>query len=193
MPMRRRPEKKCLHALIRFGSAERAFFAIPKRMRRLYLSSYQSWLFNRVLERRIGELNVVRPGDLATLHRNGAVFRVEDPDPEQPRCAAFEISPSGPLFGTRTPLAEGEPGRIEREVLAETGLTLEDFDVGGGTHLPGKRRPLRVPLTEIELTPLDETSFEVRFVLPRGSFATTVLWEVMKVAEHALEASDAKD
>ena len=43
------------------------------------------------------------------------------------------------------------------------------------------------------MTPLDETSFEVRFVLPRGSFATTVLWEVMKVQEKALEASDVKD
>ena len=42
---------------------------------------------------------------------------VVDADAEQPRAARLEISPSGPMFGYKMPLAQGEPGRLEREVL----------------------------------------------------------------------------
>lgn len=182
MPVRHRTEKKCLHALVRFRDYERAFFAIPKRMRQMFASAFQSDLFNRVLERRLPGIDALREGDLAYLHRNGAVFRVEDAAEAESRCAAFEISPSGPIFGTDVPLAEGDPGVLERAVLAESGLTLDRFEVGGGIRLHGLRRPLRVPLQEASLRPVDATSFEVEFVLPSGAFATSVMREITKAA-----------
>jgi len=180
MPVRRRPEKKCLHALIRFKDPERAYYAVPVRMRQLYASAYQSWLFNKVLARRVEDLDRIQEGDIAYLHRNGAVFLVVDPQAEQARCKAFEISPSAPLFGSRTLLAEGEPGEIEREIFAETGLTMEDFDVGGGIRIRGVRRALRIPLREVSLEARGPRALEIRFALPRGCYATSVLREVMK-------------
>ena len=48
--------------------------------------------------RRLQRIDQLLVGDLAWRHANGAVFRVEDAALEQPRCDAFEISPSGPLF-----------------------------------------------------------------------------------------------
>ena len=180
IPMRRRAEKKCLHALLRFGDPERAHFAIPKRMRQIYVSSFQSWLFNRLLDRRMPRIDRLLSGDVAYVHRTTRVFSVEDAAAEQLLCRGFEISPSGPLFGTRTPRPEGEPGRMEQELLAETGLQRGDFRVGGGLNLKGVRRSLRIPLKEVVLTPRDATSFGVEFELPGGCFATVVLREIVK-------------
>ena len=180
MPVRQRAEKKCLHALLRFRDFERACNAVPKRMRQMFASAFQSAMFNRIAEGRIGAIDSIESGDLAYLHRNGAVFRVEDLDAEQRRCRAFEISASAPLFGTHSMLAEGRPGEIERSVLAETGLTESDFEVGGGIRLKGHRRPIRVPAREVALEPLDEGKFAVTFALPAGSFATSLMREVLK-------------
>ena len=77
-------------------------------------------------------------------------------------------------------LSKAEPGRMERAVLEEEGLTLLDFDVGGGLRLRGLRRSLRMPLLEVAIRAVDETSFEVEFLLPSGSFATSVMREITK-------------
>ncbi len=185
MPMKHRTEKKCLHALIRFGDYERAYFSIPKRMRQMYLASFQSELFNRVLDRRIGDLDRVQQGDWAYLHRNGALFRVKDPGVEAPRCAAFEISPSGPIFGTATPPAEALPGAAEQAVLREAGMEGLDLDVGGGLRIRGERRPLRMPLREVALAELDPAGYRIEFHLPSGCFATSVMREVIKGGDRA--------
>jgi tRNA pseudouridine13 synthase len=180
MPTARRAEKKCLHALLRFRDPERACLAIPKRMRQMYVSSYQSWLFNRILEQRVRELDRLLDGDLAFVHRSHRVFAVENAAAEQPRCTAFEISPSGPIFGNRTPLAEGVPGGIERGMLRESELPEDAFERHKGLRFDGQRRPLRLPIKEAALEPLNATSFRLEFVLPSGSFATAVLREILK-------------
>ena len=181
MPGRLRPEKKCLHALIRFdGDYETAAHAVPKRMRQIYVSAYQSWLFNRVLDRRFDEIDRVQKGDLAFLHFSTGIFTVEDAAVEQRRCVAFEISPSGPLFGVKCPLARGAPGAIEEEVLAESGLQRSDFRAGTGLRFDGHRRPLRAPLRDVVLHTVDARSYRAEFSLPPGAFATTVMRELMK-------------
>ena len=180
MPIRQRAEKKALHALIRFDDPTRAYFAIPKRMRQMYLSAYQSFLFNRVLEGRLDEIDRIEEGDLAYLHRNGAVFLVEDAEGEQARCDAFEISPSGPIFGTKTSMPEGRPGRIEREVLAETGFEPGDFAIGGGLNAKGRRRSLRMSIVDLEFEPNGDSQYTVHFSLPPGSYATSVMRELTK-------------
>jgi tRNA pseudouridine13 synthase len=180
MPIRQRAEKKALGALLRFGDPERAYFAIPKRMRQMFLSAFQSHLFNEILKRRIDAIDRIEPGDLAYLHRNGAVFLVEEGDGSPPRCAAFEISPSAPVFGTRAPLAEGEPGRIEREVIDAADVKAEDFAVGGGLAAKGNRRPIRAPLRDVALVEVDETTYRLEFALPRGTYATSIMRELIK-------------
>jgi len=182
MPVRHRAEKKALHALLRFGDPERALFSIPLRMRQMFVSAFQSYLFNIVVERRLDEIDRIRTGDLAYLHRNGAVFLVEDATEAEPRCRAFEISPSAPIFGTQVPLAEDEPGELERAVLADTGLTAADFQLDGGLRAKGQRRAMRIPLRNVSLGAEGEAGdcYRVEFMLPSGCFATSVLRELMK-------------
>lgn len=151
------------------------------RSKRLwFLHALQSHLFNRVLARRISQLDHVLIGDWAMKHANGACFLVEDAEKEQPRAETFEISPTGPLFGSRAPWAEGEPGRIEREVAAELGATPESLTQAAvQCGFRGERRALRVPLKGVDWS-LSGDSAAVSFDLPPGSYATSVLRELLK-------------
>ncbi len=161
------------------GNPRKAARTMPRRLLNLVVSAVQSEVFNRVLARRIQELDRIQPGDVAWLHRNGASFVVEDAAVEQPRCDAFEISPSGPLPGPKMLRAEGAVGDLEAEVLGELDLSLDIFGkMPYGTH-EGARRPLRVPLNGPAVT-TDDGGVRLSFELPRGSYATAALREILR-------------
>lgn len=179
------------------GDARRALFAVDRSLLRFYTSAYQSWLFNAVLAERLEEFDRVRLGDLAWLHRNGAVFLVKDLEVDAPRAEGLEISASGPLFGTRMSAPQGVPLELEQAVLAREGHALEAFTRPGRLQWQGGRRPLRFPLADCAFeTGADARgSFvELRFSLPPGCYATSVLREIFKRDDMALaEADSARD
>jgi len=145
-----------------------------------YLNTYQSFLFNRMLARRIDRIDRVLAGDWAMKSDNGACFHVENADQEQPRADRFEISPTGILFGSRASWADGEPGKIEEAVIAEAGTTREALVAAGkACGFRGERRALRIPLKDLEWS-LDGSVLTLAFALPPGAYATSVLRELMK-------------
>lgn len=169
------------------GNARRALFALDRDFLRFYTSAYQSWLFNALLARRLPELERVLEGDLAWLHRNGAVFLVKDLALDEPRARAFEISASGPLFGRRMTRPLGVPGALEAEVLAAEGHAEEAFARPGPLQWQGGRRALRFPLHDCRVAEgHDEHGafVELEFTLPPGCYATCVLREVTRTGEH---------
>lgn len=175
-----RTEREVLQRLVKQPDAwEKAFHAVHPRLKNLYLSAFQSNLFDRLLDERIDTLDLVMAGDLAWKHDNGACFLVEDADREAERARRFDISPSGPLFGCKMKLPTGRPLAMEEALLLEEGITLADFDLPGWLRLEGERRPLRVPLGSPDMLP-DGDSVVLEFSLPKGAYATTVLREVMK-------------
>jgi tRNA pseudouridine13 synthase len=123
-------------------------------------------------------LDRVYEGDVAMKHPGRSVFRVEDEAAEQPRASRFEISPTGPVFGYRMMEAAGNPGELEQAVLADEGLSLEAFRVGGGIKARGERRSLRFQVQDPELW--YDKGLVLRFSLPPGCYATTLLAEIMK-------------
>lgn len=147
-----------------------------------YLNTYQSFLFNRILAKRIDRIDRVLIGDWAMKLENGACFQVEDIEHEQPRADRFEISPTGILFGSRVSWAGGEPGLIEEAVITEAGTTREALVTAAkACGFRGERRALRVPLAELEWS-LDGSVLTLSFALPPGAYATSVLRELMKTA-----------
>jgi tRNA pseudouridine13 synthase len=183
-PGRYQNERRALAALVRKGAARAAFAAVDKFSKRLVVSAFQSLLFNRVLARRIDQIDTVVAGDLAQKTDTGGVFLVEDEPAEKARAAAGLISPTGPLFGYRVSLAQGAPGEIERAVLAEVNLTSEDWRKSGAHKVKGMRRPLRFMLKEpVAAAGSDEHGpyIEVGFTAPAGCFATVALREIMKI------------
>jgi tRNA pseudouridine13 synthase len=147
-----------------------------------YLNSYQSFLFNRILSRRIDQLDRIFVGDWAMKSDNGACFLVEDAEKEQPRADRFEISPTGILFGSRVSWASGEPGQIEEAVIAEAETTKETLVASAkACGFRGERRALRIPLAELEWS-LSGDVLTLSFSLPPGAYATSLLRELMKVS-----------
>lgn len=179
LPRHCRPEHRLLEMLRDGKSPRKAVFAMPRKLLRLYLSAYQSSLFDRMIDMRLATLERLWPGDLAYKHVNGACFLVTDADAEQPRADSFEISPTAPLFGYKTKLAEGQAGLLEQSLLDKEQLTLASFRLSGGLAMEGERRPVRVPIQAPECHQ-EDNNLLVSFSLPKGSFATTVLDEVMK-------------
>jgi tRNA pseudouridine13 synthase len=175
-----RVERELIGRLVQRPEAfDKAFNSIQPRLKRLYLSAFQSSLFDRVLEHRLESLEEVAPGDIAFKHENGACFLVKDAEIEAARAKDFEISATGPMFGCTMMEAEGAQGELERGVLAEQGLTPESFNLAGGLRMEGERRALRVPLNGAFVR--DEAGdLVVGFSLPRGSYATCVMSEIMK-------------
>jgi tRNA pseudouridine13 synthase len=180
LPRHCRGERDVLQRLAaRPEQYEKAFAAIHPRIRKLYLSAAQSFLFDQVVAHRINHLDELMTGDLAIKHINGACFLVEDAAVEQERASVFEISPSGPMFGSKMKQPAGAVWELERGILAQAGIELTQFDQSGGLRLEGERRPLRVPVTDLSWSCVG-TVLTVEFTLPKGSYATSLLRELLK-------------
>ncbi len=167
------------------GKSRDAWRAVDHTLRKLFLSAFQSDLFNRVVALRIerGLFDRIENGDVAYKHVNGACFRVEDSSVEQPRCESFEISPTGPLFGSRMTEASGISGEMEQAVLAESGVDAELLSGRDSGRLDGGRRSMRVPLKDLRYeVGTDERGqyLKLEFALPAGAYATGVVRELSK-------------
>jgi tRNA pseudouridine13 synthase len=159
------------------GQLDVAFKVLNKRAKSLFVAAFQAQLFNTLLSERLDRLDKLEDGDVAYLHAKRASFIVKEATVEQPRADRFEISPSGPLFGLKTLLAEGEPGQKERTLLAEHNLSLEDFNVPG-LKVQGARRPYRFEVKDARIWWDD--GLMISFELQPGAYATTVMAEIMK-------------
>ena len=146
------------------------------RVRRFLTTSVQSMIFNTFLSLRLerGLFASLLSGDMAKKHDTGGVFLVEDAAQESPRAARGEVSATGTLFGRKVRPLTLDAGALEREALARFDLSPEVF-----ASRKGDRRLTRVFLEDADVADEDD-GFSVSFTLPRGSFATSVLREIMK-------------
>ena len=152
-----------------------------KWLRRFLISSYQSYLCNRYLVRRL-ELDAfdrLLPGDVAKKTTTGGMFDVLDIDAEQPRYDAHEINFTAPLYGLRMWKAKDAAGQLEDEVLAAAPVTMADFE---RAHVEGTRRVGRLLVPDLTVEMHGE-QIVARFTLTKGAFATVVMRELMKVDE----------
>ncbi len=147
------------------------------RLRRFFVSALQSQLFNAMLAERIrrGWFALVVLGDWARKHDTGGTFLVNDPEAETPRASRLEISATLPLYGRKVKVSGGDAGQVEQAVLDAYGLRWPQF----GSRR-GDRRTTRVVLHGTSAR-LAEDVLNVGFELPKGSYATAVLREIMKV------------
>ena len=177
-------ERRALKVLIKSGGKKKkAFDAVDKRLKSFFISAYQSDIFNQVLAARMPNIDRLLTGDMAYKHTNGACFRVEDAAKEQPRCEKFEISPTGPILGSRTTLLTGAAGEIENTVINRINLQENDLRRMQKYGAKGGRRPLRFMLKDLDITTGEDVIgpyLELKFELNSGCYATTVLREITK-------------
>ncbi len=176
--------RSALKALIACkGNRKKAFRQIDKSSVSLFLSAWQSDVFNRVLAARMPHIDRLLLGDMAIKHNNGACFRVEDAAVEQPRCDRFEISPTGPLYGQRLTRLTDAAGEIENPILDAMAISDDDLKRLNQFGGRGGRRTLRFcPHNTAIASGKDVRGeyLELAFRLDSGCYATTLLREITK-------------
>jgi tRNA pseudouridine13 synthase len=159
---------------------------VPRDKRGIYLSAVRAALFNRVLAARVeaGLWNRVVPGDALMLDGRSACFVADIPDNDTlQRTGALEIHPTGLLCGDGAVLCRGEALALETAVLVE----YEDWVQGlRRLRVEAARRALRVVARDLRWSQQEgDGSWLLEFALPAGSFATSLIAEVL-----ALEGAD---
>lgn len=147
---------------------------------RLALSAVQSHLFNEALAERLtdGLLHRVLTGDVMEVVASGGKFISEDAQAEQERFDRREIVTTGPMFGPKMKSPTGVPAERESRLLERHGLTSVDF-IRFQKLTSGTRRPYLIWPQELVVTPAPE-GHRFRFMLPSGTYATTLLREFQK-------------
>jgi tRNA pseudouridine13 synthase len=142
------------------------------------LSAARSLIFNAILAERVnlGTWNRLSVGDVANLDGRGSVFPVESVDPElERRCATLDVHPTAPLAGQGESLARGEELAREEAICARFPEALAVIHAEG---MKPERRSLRIRVRDLEYEYAGDV-LRLRFALSAGSFATTVLREII--------------
>lgn len=199
------------HEVARAWLTGKARAPADPRLRRFHFSALQSAIFNAVLEHRIDKevWNVPVLGDLLKKEDTGGVFVCTDVQLDRGRAERGELCPTGPIVGDRMRQPADEAYELEQRVV---GPLIEGIDLRRARSLgEGTRRPLKLRVAELShatmvASSVDETgsrgsrgsrdktgasglsnagcALRVRFVLPKGAYATTVL-------DHAFTVVDA--
>jgi len=166
-----------------------------RRAGRFLMSALQSEVFNAVLVERIDAYDSVELGDLARVEESGGLFWVDDLERERPRASAFEISATGPIFGTKVREPRDDVAALERKVFERFGIPLAgSLRLPKGIRARGTRRALRVRPMDLEVDELEEgAGLRVRCGLPSGSYVTVLLDELVGSVVDASRASRLTD
>ena len=162
-------------ALVMFASRR-----VRRDQRALLLSAARSELFNRVLGRRVrvGNWNIGIEGEVWMLDGTRSVF---GPEPWSESLArrldAFDIHPTGPLWGRGEPRSTGEARALELEALSDTDAEA----LRSGLEQAGlrqERRATRLRPQRLQWSWSQDDVLHIGFELPPGAYATAVLAEI---------------
>jgi len=193
MPVRLRYERAMLNHLAKYpNDFDGALGVLSMNLQKLFVHAFQSYLFNRMLSSRLERgfpLAVGFDGDRAWAPDRGRVRTVVPKNEHEVNqsLAAGTASVQMPVPGYGTELSDGVIGQIERDVLASVGVDLDAFRIESCPRLASKGvmrnvllpADIRFDVAPDELSE-DRVKVELRFFLPKGGYATTVLREVMK-------------
>jgi tRNA pseudouridine13 synthase len=153
---------------------------VRREERSLLLSAARSELFNRVLAARVGEgtWDVGMEGEVWMLDGRRSVFGPEPTSADLAgRCAAFDIHPTGPMWGRGELRTDAACRVLEERVLGDAAaLPLRTGLEAAG--LEQERRSLRLRPAALAWAWVDDDLLQLRFELPPGAYATTVLAEL---------------
>jgi len=160
---------------------------VRRDQRSILLSAARSALFNQVLAARVaaGSWDSPLEGEVWALAGSRSVFGpVPWNETLAQRLAAFDIHPSGPLWGAGALRSTGLCAQVELAALADS----QSMVLRRGleeTGLNQERRALRLALAELSWTWQSESTLALAFMLPPGSYATAVLHELGETVDRS--------
>ncbi|MEM3441560.1 MAG: tRNA pseudouridine(13) synthase TruD [Candidatus Bathyarchaeia archaeon] len=177
-----------------------AFKRLPIKLQALFVQAYQSYLFNRFLSERIKQglsLSRAEIGDYVLR-----VDRLGIPMPNTAKIVnsenlaeANELIKAGrmrialPLIGSKQRFAEGIVSEIVQRILEEECVKADSFKVNAMPSISarGGFRAIIAPIKHFSFSVLSACASDKReceatlsFMLPRGSYATVLLREIIK-------------
>ena len=186
-------EKAILNRLaVRPDDLVGALRQLPFNLLMMFVHGYQSYLFNRILSDRMrrgipihepvaGDL--VLPADKIGLPDRDRLIDVtcDNLDRVIQRCRDGKAWVSAILFGSEPEFAGGEPGQIEKSVVASEGLRPEDFIIPDIPRISSKgtRREILAPLRTLAAQVRGD-ELHLSFDLTRGAYATCLVREFTK-------------
>jgi tRNA pseudouridine13 synthase len=162
---------------------------IPPRERTYIFSAARSLIFNAVLAERVrdGTWHHLEPGDVANLDARGSVFPVETIDDElRERAARLDLHPTGPLWGRGELTSAGRVHELEEHIAS---AHAEPCALVIAAGMRQERRSLRLAVRELDWHH-DGADLVIHFWLTRGSFATTVLRELVDTDDESSLADE---
>lgn len=162
-------------AFAMFGGAK-----VGREQRSIYLSAVRSYLFNLVLAERIRQnnWNQALAGDTYQFDSSHSCFQSDRPDAEIiRRLETKEIHPTGVLWGRGDADISADALAVEQVVIdaheeLAQGLIANAVD--------RDRRALRVNVQRLQWRFIDDATLELCFTLPAGSYATSLLREIIE-------------
>ena len=176
-----------------------AFRKLPRRLRKLFVQGYQSYLFNRFISERILKgipLDEPQIGDY-TIKIDEHGLPTEEYDQAtvtnlqtiEQLVKGRKMCVAAPLVGTKQPPSKGVQGEIEKEILEAENVTPEKFQIPFMPEATAQGRVrvilnpvwnlLQEDIAEDQENP-EEQIMKLGFTLNRGSYATVLLREFMK-------------
>ncbi len=150
-----------------------SFHRLPKKLCRLFIHAYQSYLFNKFLSQRIQD----------------------DMQLRKPLKEDYKLTVNNedhlalPLIGYKLAPSSGKQGEIEKRILEQEGVEAQSFRVSAMPEISSKGG-LRTALTQLidfnmQKLAIDDHNpstnmVSLGFMLKKGSYATIVLREFMK-------------
>jgi tRNA pseudouridine13 synthase len=172
-------ERQVLSALVAGRNAIAALRAVPIMIRRLFVQAYQAYIFNRCLSRAImrGEdLLQPRAGDLCFEMEGLVTFgRIIKYNPD----SKAKLVPAIRMAGYSFQPGKGRFENITRTVLQEEEIAPKDFYIKEMQELSHQGGFRQAPLWCTDFW-YERDPLKVSFKLPKGSYATTLLREIIK-------------
>ena len=153
---------------------------VGREQRSLYLSAARSYLFNQILAYRIthNSWNQAVAGDTYQFDLSHSCFKSDLPDAEIiRRLEAKEIHPTGVLWGRGDADVSADALSIEQAIIDAYPELAQGLIA---CAVDKDRRALRVNVQDLNWQFIDGATVELAFTLPAGSYATSVLREIIK-------------
>jgi tRNA pseudouridine13 synthase len=175
-------EYQMMSAIMRGKDTIAVLREIPISIRRLFIHAYQAYIFNKCLSRALldGE-------DLLRGREDDLCFEVEGPlkfgkirkfnsvvDSES------DVVPAVRLVGYSFQPGNGRFEILTKNILQDEGVTAKDFYIKEMEELSSQGGFRQAPLCCRDLTVINRSPLTISFKLPKGSYATTLLRELMK-------------
>lgn len=174
-------ERQAMSAIVEGRDAISALRAIPITIRRLFVQAYQAYVFNKSLSKAIlegADLIQPQPGDLCFEMEGpsafGRVIKFENAAHARKTVPAFRLT------GSTFQPGKGRFDQMTASVLEEEGISPKDFYIKEMQELSQQGGFRQAPLWAREFKYTKNSQLVVKFGLPKGSYATTLLRELVK-------------